>query len=217
MSTRKRTKYYVVWEGHEPGIYDNWDDAKEQVENFPGARYKSFDSLEEATEAYRGDPSEWLGIYRALGARPVKIINYDLFPEIRLDAVAVDAACSRNPGPVEYQGVRVGTGEQLFHLGPLKGGSNNIGEYIAIIHAASWLARLGDTTTPIYSDSRTALSWIRNRGSRTTIKPTADNTKIIELLNRANRWIETHTIPNPILKWDTERWGEIPADFGRKH
>lgn len=209
-------KFYVVWEGRSPGIYDNWEDAKDQVENFPGARYKAFADVETATKAFRGDPNEYLKIYKALGTRPAKVINYEAFPEIRLEAIAVDAACSRNPGPVEYQGVRVGTGERIFHLGPLEGGTNNIGEYLAIIHAAAMLEKDGDTTTPIYTDSRTALSWIRNRHSKTTIAPTENNTRLLAILARADRWIATHIIRNPIYKWDTERWGEIPADFGRK-
>ena len=215
MSSTRR-KFYVVWEGHHPGIYDNWEDAKDQVDNFPGARYKSYSNLEDATQAFRGNPSEELGIFKALGGRPIKIINYDNFPEIRLDALAVDAACAGNPGPVEYQGVWVGTGEPLFKFGPMPGGTNNIGEYLAIIHAAALFAAKGDTTTPIYTDSRTALSWIKNRKSKTSLIPNASNARILSVLERANRWIATHNIPNPILKWDTDRWGEIPADFGRK-
>ena len=216
MSNITRSKYYVVWEGRSPGIYDNWEDAKVQIENFPGARYKSFSNQDDATQAFRSDPGQYLGIYRAMGTQPVKIINYEAFPEIQLNAIAVDAACSHNPGPVEYKGVLVGTGETLFHFGPAQGGTNNIGEFLAIIHAAAMLAQKGDTTTPIYTDSRTALSWIRNRASKSTLKPTADNSYILDVLRRANRWIATHNIPNPILKWETERWGEIPADFGRK-
>lgn len=214
--SRFRSKYYVVWEGRSPGIYDNWEDAHDQISGFPEARYKSFASLEEATEAFRGDPREYMGLYRAMGTRPVKVINYESYPEIHLDAIAVDAACSHNPGPVEYQGVIVGTGQRLFHFGPLPGGTNNIGEYIALIHAAAMLAQKGDTTTPIYTDSRTALSWLRNRRSKSTLTPDGKNEKILTVLARADRWLATHTIPNPILKWNTDKWGEIPADFGRK-
>lgn len=216
MCAAVRKKFYVVWEGRSPGIYDNWDDAKDQIDNFPGAKFKAFSDQDEATTAFRGDPSEHLGIFRALGARAVKVINYENFPEIRLDAIAVDAACSHNPGPVEYRGVLVGTGQQVFHFGPLDDGTNNIGEYLAIIHAAAMFAKKGDTTTPIYTDSKTALAWVRNRRSKTSLQPTKNNAKLLEILHRANLWIATHSIPNPILKWDTERWGEIPADFGRK-
>lgn len=216
MSRRVKPKYYVVWEGHEPGVYDTWEDALEQITDYPGARHKSFGTREEAIEAFRGRPEDHLKIYRALGTRDVKVINYDAFPEIRLGAIAVDAACSRNPGPVEYQGVCVGTGERIFHVGPLEGGTNNIGEFLAIIHAAAMLAKKGDSTTPIYTDSKTALSWVRNRHSRTNLARTQQNARLFGILERANSWIQTNTIQNPILKWDTERWGEIPADFGRK-
>lgn len=216
MTTNYRTKFYVVWEGRSPGIYDNWEDAQEQIDGFPGARFKSFGNLEDATAAFRGNPEDHLKIYKAMGTRSAKVINYGAFPEIHLNAIAVDAACSRNPGPVEYQGVMVGTGQRIFHVGPLEGGSNNIGEYLAIIHAAAMFAKAGDTTTPIYTDSRTALSWVRNRRSKTTITPTAENARLMNILDRANAWIASHSIPNPIIKWETERWGEIPADFGRK-
>lgn len=214
--SNQRKKYYVVWEGHSPGIYTSWEDAKEQVENFPGARFKSFADLESATEAFRGDASEYLGFYRVLGTRPIRVVNFEAFPEIRLEGIAVDAACSHNPGPVEYQGVRVGSGEQIFHYGPLQGGTNNIGEYIAIIHAAAMLDKAGDHTTPIYSDSKTALSWVRRGHSRTQLTPDATNGELFRLLKRADDWLQTHRIVNPLLKWDTEQWGEIPADFGRK-
>lgn len=213
---RRITKYYVVWQGRAPGIYDSWDDAKDQIEGFPDARYKAFDSLETATEAFRGNPEQYMGLFKAMAQRPTKVVNYAAFPEIRLDALAVDAACAHNPGPVEYRGVSVATSQQIFHVGPLPDGSNNIGEYLAIIHAAAMLANRGDTTTPIYTDSRTALAWIRARKARTTIQPTQKNAQLMQILARANAWIATHTIVNPLLKWDTEKWGEIPADFGRK-
>lgn len=209
-------KFYVVWEGRAPGIYDSWEECEAQVTGYPGARYKGFGSQADAVAAFRGDDKSQLDIIRAIGAHRPDIINYSAFPEIRLDAIAVDGACAKNPGPMEYRGVMVATGEEVFHLGPLEGGTNNIGEYVAIIHAASLLKRRGDTTTPIYSDSRTALSWIRRGHSNTTIKPDGHNTKVIELLRRADAWLAANRIVNPIIKWDTERWGEIPADFGRK-
>jgi ribonuclease HI len=211
-----RSKFYVVWEGHAPGIYDSWEECQLQTSGYPGAKFKSFPTLEAATEAYRGDPREQLDIVRAIAAHKQEVVNYSAFPEIRLDAIAVDGACSKNPGPMEYRGVKVATGEEIFHYGPVDGGTNNIGEYVAIIHAASLLAAKGDFMTPIYSDSRTALSWIRNRHSRTAIKPSAANAQVRALLARADAWISTHNIPNPLLKWNTELWGETPADFGRK-
>lgn len=209
-------KFYVVWTGRAPGIYDSWEDCKEQVDGYPGAQYKSYSSQTAATEAFRGDPREQLAIARQLGKHIGMKIDYTIIPGIRLDAIAVDGACAHNPGPMEYRGVRVADGTEVFHFGPINGGTNNIGEYLAIIHVAALLARSGDTTTPIYSDSRTALGWIKKGHSNTHIATTAENARLLSILARADAWLATHSIPNPLLKWDTENWGEIPADFGRK-
>lgn len=216
MSTSKK-KYYVVWEGHDPGVYDNWEDAQEQITGYPGAKYKSFPSQQEAVEAYRGDPSDHIGILKSIAAhRSSSPVNYAAFPEIILDAIAVDAACSHNPGPVEYQGVMVATRQQIFHVGPLAGGTNNIGEFLAIVHCLAYLDKLGRYDIPIYSDSKTAQSWVRNRKAKTNITSTTENQYLRQLIQRAEFWLQTHELRNPIKKWDTEHWGEIPADFGRK-
>ncbi len=210
-------KYYVVWVGDHPGIYDNWQDCQLQVNNYPGARYKSYPNRELALKAYRGDPVEQMAMLRTIASHSNdNKVNYDAFPEIIQDAIAVDAACSKNPGPVEYRGVHVGTGKEIFHVGPLPGGTNNIGEFMALIHALALCEKLGRTNVPIYSDSRTAQAWVRNRKAKTTLTPTPDNARTMEIFRRAEQWISTHTPHNPIIKWDTERWGEIPADFGRK-
>lgn len=213
---KAKTKYYVVWDGLAPGIYDSWEECKAQVANYPRAKYKSFTDLETATLAYRGNPDEWRNIFKGMTKIPAQHVNYGAYPEIDLNAIAVDAACASNPGPVEYQGVRVGTGEKIFHFGPLPGGTNNIGEYLAIVHAAAMLDKAGDYITTIYSDSITAQSWIKHRHSRTKIAPTPENARILEILRRADAWVAQHLIRNPIRKWETEKWGEIPADFGRK-
>lgn len=212
-----KRKFYVVFAGYQPGIYDTWEECKAQVDGFQGARYKAYGSCEEATMAFRKEQDvEEMQFYTFLTQKREMKPNYSAFPEIRLDAIAVDGACNRNPGgDVEYQGVMVDTGEQVFHVGPYPGGSNNVGEYIGLVHALALLAQRGDTTTPIYSDSVTALSWLRRRHSRCTINFPPGN-KLKELLDRADTWVATHPIVNPVLKWNTEEWGEIPADFGRK-
>lgn len=209
-------KYYVVWAGHDTGVYDSWEECKLQVANFPGARYKSFNSRQEAIEAYRGNPEEYMSLFRGLAARKPKIMNYAAIPEIAPGSIAVDAACSHNPGPVEYQCVDISTGKRLFHVGPLAGGSNNMGEFLAIVHALAWLEKIGRPDITIYSDSRTAMAWVRNKKAKTSITPTALNAPIRQLVARAETWLQTHTPANSIQKWDTDRWGEIPADFGRK-
>lgn len=212
-----RRKFYVVWVGHSPGIYDSWDECQAQTKNFPGARFKAFDSQDAATRAFRGSPDEQKELLRSIARNAGNtVVNYEAFPEIILDAIAVDGACAKNPGPMEYQGVHVRSRRQLFHLGPLPDGTNNVAEYLALVHALAALHQAGDTTTPVYSDSRTARAWVKNRGHKSSLAPTSRNAKIFELLARADQWLQSHPLHNPVLRWDTDTWGEIPADFGRK-
>jgi ribonuclease HI len=263
----EKRKYYVVWEGRQPGVYDNWEDCKEQVFNYPKAKYMSFKSQTEAIMAFRGDGHEEENLLTLIALKnteanatapqsifdeqapagnvvsamnPTAVGNQAnvataagngapsegkgggktaprVLPlEVNPAAIAVDGACAGNPGLMEYRGVKVATGEEIFHIGPLTDGTNNVAEYLALIHALALLFRQNDSTTPIYTDSKTAVAWVRNRGCRTQLKPTERNRKIFEMLARANIWIQTHTITNPILRWNTPLWGEIPADFGRK-
>lgn len=213
-------KFYVVWEGRQPGVYDDWEDALEQVENFPGAKYKSFKSQEEAVNAFRKymeNDEIPLGDL-LLGSRTDKVDkerSYLDFPEIDLTGWAVDASCLGNPGKMEYRGVDLATGNEIFRVGPFEDATNNIGEFLAIVHALALQFQKGESHT-IYSDSATGMAWVRNRHVKTQLKPTSRNGKVFQLLQRATDWLQTHTYSVPILKWQTELWGEIPADFGRK-
>lgn len=213
----KKKKYYVVWVGHEPGIYDSWAECQLQIKNYPNARYKSFDNVHEATEAFRGDPSEQLSLIRSISThldapRGKDATDYPLY------GIAVDGACSGNPGVMEYRAVDIQTGQEIFRRGADGKliGTNNIAEYLALIHVGALLLSQGNTTMPIYSDSRTAQSWVHRRHSKTKLERTPRTALVLDLLDRADAWITTHTILNPIIKWDTDKWGEIPADFGRK-
>lgn len=211
-----RKKFYVVWEGHATGVFDSWEECELQTKGYPGAKFKSFDSQEAAVEAYRGSYESQMELLKSIASHRPAPVDYTRFPEIQLDSLAVDAACSKNPGPVEYQGVWVRTGERIFHVGPLEGGSNNIGEYLALVHGLALLKSQGRHNTPIYTDSRTARSWVRKGQPKTSIVRTPQNARLFEMLDRATAWLAANTFSNPILTWDTPVWGEIPADFGRK-
>lgn len=214
--SQPKKKYYTVWAGWDTGVFDSWEECQLQINGFKGARYKSFDTQAAAVNAYRGNPDEYIGIIRKVFTHAAAPVNYAAIPEIRRDAIAVDGACAHNPGPMEYRGVRVADGSELFHIGPLDDGTNNVGEYLALVHALALLDKQGDHLTPIYSDSRTALSWLKNRGHKSKLARTPRNARIFEMLTRADAWVQSHSILNPVLKWDTDNWGEIPADFGRK-
>jgi len=210
-----RRKWYVVWQGTEPGICDSWAECELRVKGFPGARYKAFDSQQEAVEAFRNDPGE-MEILRAIARAPREYVNYEAVPEIVRDSIAVDGACAGNPGVMEYRGVDVPTGAELFHQGPFQQATNNIGEFLAIVHALALFHNQGNDHTAIYSDSKTAMAWIRAKKCRTKLARTDANARLFDIIARAERWLATHSWRNAILKWETDKWGEIPADFGRK-
>lgn len=132
-----------------------------------------------------------------------------------INAWAVDAACSGNPGPMEYRGVDLATGEQIFHFGPVYG-TNNIGEFLAIVHALALMDKEGIRDKAIYSDSVNALLWVRKKQCKTKLRRDASTEQLYQIIARAETWLRTHTVTTPILKWETAKWGECPADFGRK-
>lgn len=214
MASEKR-KWYVVWQGTEPGICDSWAECELRVKGYPGARYKAYYSQQEAVEAFRNDPGE-MEILRAIARAPREFVNYEAIPGIVRDSIAVDGACSGNPGVMEYRGVDVPTGVELFRQGPFPDATNNIGEFLAIVHALALFHNQGNDHTAIYTDSKTALAWIRAKQCRTKLAHTDANARLFEIIARAERWLMTHTWPNALLKWNTSEWGEIPADFGRK-
>ena len=137
-----------------------------------------------------------------------------LHPAVTADAWAVDAACSGNPGPMEYQAIDLATGQRVFHFGPIKG-TNNIGEFLAIVHALALMQKMGISKT-IYSDSYNAILWVNKKHCKTKLERTAETEQLYQIIARAENWLRTHNYCNPIIKWETQKWGEVPADFGRK-
>lgn len=206
-----KQKYYVVWRGNKPGIYTSWEDCKKQVTGFDSAHYKSFTSAEEAKQAFK--KSYWEIIQRK-GKRDLQELTGKDKPI--LNSISVDAACKGNPGPLEYQGVYTDTETLLFKRGPYEMGTVNIGEFLAIVLGMAWLKKNKITDMPIYSDSRTAMAWVRNKRVNTKLKKTAENAVLFDALNKAVEWLKTNNPPYKVLKWNTKEWGEIPADYGRK-
>jgi Predicted double-stranded RNA/RNA-DNA hybrid binding protein len=116
---------------------------------------------------------------------------------------------------MEYRGVYIPTGQEIFHIGPLRKGTNNIGEFLALVHGLAFLKQKG-SDIPIYSDSRNAISWVKKKKCKTQLEREKCNEPIFDLIERAEKWLKTNTYTTEILKWETKEWGEIPADFGRK-
>lgn len=229
-----KPRYYVVWAGREPGIYRDWARCKAQVDGFSGAEYKSFASAVEAERAWiegggdpvpldepgevgdaglADDPAPRAAEGRRAAPSPLVVVRGD--GRTPPGSIAVDAACSGNPGPMEYRGVDIDSGEQLFHVGPMQG-TNNIGEFLAIVHGLAWLQRNG-RPGPIYSDSTIAIGWVGRGTAKTTLARNVSTEPAWQLLARAQLWLRQGAPRGvEIRKWPTRRWGEIPADFGRK-
>ncbi|MDR0828929.1 MAG: reverse transcriptase-like protein [Prevotellaceae bacterium] len=131
------------------------------------------------------------------------------------DSICVDASTSGNPGPTEYRGVDFRTGKVLFNY-KLGVATNNIGEFLAIVHALALCKQQNLSVSVIYSDSVSAIAWVRNKKAKTQFDRNEKTEKVYDLIFRAEQWLKTNTTDISILKWDTENWGEIPADYGRK-
>lgn len=212
--SKNKSKYYVVWVGQNPGIYESWQKCQEQIKGFPNARYKSFKSLEEAELAFSGSALEHMSSTKK-SSTITKGLEF-FKDEIEENSICVDAACSNNPGLMEYRGVNTWTKDEIFRIGPLEDGTNNIGEFLALVHALALLKQENDNEKVVYTDSKTAMSWVRNKKVKSTLQKTGKNNTIFILLERAIKWLQKNQYKNQILKWNTEKWGEIPADFGRK-
>ncbi|MBU5465763.1 ribonuclease H family protein [Virgibacillus sp. MSJ-26] len=211
-------KYYVVWSGKKTGIFETWEECKKQVIGVKGAKYKSFPSKKEAEDAFKrghaqttNPPTKSKTKNSTTSSRAPEQPDSTYIEE----SISVDAACSGNPGLMEYKGVYTKNGEELFHYGPVQHGTNNIGEFLAIVHALAWMKEK-NSDFPVYSDSKIAIGWVRKRKANTTIPRDSSTEHLWKLIDRAVKWLNNNTYRNKILKWETRFWGESKADFGRK-
>lgn len=211
-----KNRFYVVWQGRNPGVYSRWEDCKKEIEGSKGAKYKGFPDRTSAERAFMEGPDNYWG------KEITPMMDLSMVKEKPVSpAVAVDAACSGNPGKMEYQGVLVDFSTtptkklDLFKSPVFENGTNNIGEFLAIVHAVALQKKEG-WHFPVYSDSYNAQLWVKQKKCKTKLQRNADNEYLFQLIERAEKWLENNTIDVPILKWKTEIWGEIPADFGRK-
>lgn len=230
----KKQKYYVVWQGNKPGIYNSWDECKCQINGVAGAKYKSYESLPLAEQAFRVGPEMSIGVSTNKEERKAQskcpgslildvdnngmtIIKPSIPPTVSvpiLNSLAVDAACSGNPGVMEYQGVYVASRTRMFHF-KMPMGTNNIGEFLAIVHGLAYLKK-NNLQMVLYSDSVNAINWVRVKQCRTKLPLTSQTAPLYDIIHRAENWLRNNIYTTEIRKWDTDSWGEIPADFNRK-
>lgn len=211
----KAQKYYVVWKGAKQGIFTSWEECKKQISGFPNAKYKSFPNRRIAEKAYEEGYENYKDLVSDFSPMELLPEQSELVGKPEFDSIAVDAACSGNPGILEYRGVETSTGKEIFRQGPFPEGTVNIGEFLALVHGLAYLKQK-NRDVPIYSDSAIAMKWVRFKKARTKLEQNETNKALFDLVERAEKWLAENEYQNRILKWLTQHWGEIPADFGRK-
>ena len=204
--------FFLVSQGAAPGIYPTWIECQKQIAGFEGAVYKSFPTFEQAKKAFSENPYKHIG-----NNKPAVQLLVGDFKNHKIikNSISVDGAWNTVTGDAEYRGVNTATKEELFRKGPYADGTNNIMEFLAIVHALAYCKKHA-LTVPIYSDSVTALSWIKKKKAKTKLENSGRNHELFDLINRAEKWLNENPWSNKLLKWDTQHWGENPADFGRK-
>lgn len=208
----KNKKHYVVWKGKRPGIYKTWKECKAMILGFKNPQYRAFPNMEQAQEAFRNN---YWAYQNKKKAQDTNVEELAKTGKISFNSIAVDAASSGNPGIMEYRGVDTKTKKVLFHVGPFPLGTNNIGEFLALVHGLAFLHQ-HKSNRIIYSDSRIAMGWVRKKKCKTTLPINAKTAKLHEMIKRAEAWLKSTDYNTTIVKWETSAWGEIPADFGRK-
>ncbi len=162
-------KYYVVWHGRESGIFKDWPSCKRQIEHFPGARYKSFKTMQEAEDAFRGSPG-------TTSTNPQRVATFKKAPGVKTYSAAeikqiqvdtkiyTDGGCEPNPGKAG-SGLAVYRNEQLAELwyglyNPK--GTNNTAELNALHQALNIAGQeLKDQrSVVIFCDSKYAIQCI---------------------------------------------------------
>ena len=205
-------KYYVVRKGRKEGIYNNRNEAKSHIDGYPGAKYKSFPTLESAQQAYENNFITSKGIY---SPDHLRILMGEDFQ----NSITTDAACPSNPWPIEYRGVVTDGQKEIFNIWPLSGGSTNIAEYLGIVHGLAWITQNNTHHTILYSDSKIAIGRVERNILNTTIKENDSNTELWNHICNAQERLSDNPTRSSLItlkKRPTKLWGQIPADFGRK-
>lgn len=208
-----KSKFYVVWKGRQIGVFNTWEECNKQIFGFPQAVYKSFKTIQLAEQAFKSSSKEFIGkdIFETeLTEEQIKLIGKPIE-----ESISVDGAWNTITGIVEYQGVHTTTKKELFRMGPFEDGTINIVEFLGIVHALAY-CKQNKINCPIYSDSRNAIAWVRDKDVRTLHEKSDKNKKLFDLIERALKWLKENEYQNQVLKWETKAWGENPADFGRK-
>jgi ribonuclease HI len=192
----KNRSFYVVFKGRVEGIYETWAECEVHTKGFAGAKYKKYSSWHLAEAAYQNYHKE------------ITTTEEQAYP---LSGLCVDGACD-DSGNFEFRCVDLESGKIIHPSLRMKGGTNNVAEFLGLVWALAYCKKRS-LVTRVYSDSVTAIAWVRNKHARSTVNVSVE---VKSLLSKAQEWLQNNNSTSPVIKWRTDIWGEIPADYGRK-
>lgn len=200
------SKYYVIFNTENRGIYDTWGECQEKTKGVSGVKFKSFKNRSLAETALNEN------LIESKENEKIK----DLFPKI---GFATDGACNVKKRIGQYQIYDLEKNKMIFTSKEFENTTNNQMEFLALMHALilcedlKVLEDIKYDNYPIYTDSITAISWLKNNKLNSNIDyDSIVGKEIKKMLN----WLKNNQYNNKIIKWETKNLGEIPADFGRK-
>lgn len=124
--------------------------------------------------------------------------------------IATDGAHSTRERLTRFRAVDLSSGKELFREST-GNWTNNVGEFLGIVAAVKYIIEHPDMPRVIYSDSKTAITWYRDR--RTASSRHCPALLKAEIFLKV---MEEKTRDIRVEYWDNRLWGENPADFGNK-
>lgn len=195
-------KFYAVAKGRKPGIYDNWPEAKGQIDGYAGAVYKGFPSRREAEEWMKNPVLKRI----PFSAIPSENTGGDSIPKDGEITIYTDGGSSGNPGPGGFGVVIIINGEKTELSGGFRLTTNNRMELMGVIAA---LRELGQTEMPItlYTDSSYVVNgvtkgwaekWRKNNWIKSDKQPAINSDlwgELLDLIKHLNikfMWVKGH-------------------------
>lgn len=211
-----KNKFYVVWKGRDTGIFTSWSEVNELIKGFSGAEYKSYADQETAElEFSLGSPKGRSNDENHTTTK-LKEEPSDDHKAPDHECLTVDGSYLGGKKIMQYRCVWNQSKEEVFSTKPIEGGNQNIAEFLALVGAMKYRVSTKQYDLHIYSDSQTALSWVRNCKIKSSYDLSQLDEVVQERIYGALKFIAKSGVRKNLYKWDSALWGDIPADYGRK-
>lgn len=194
------SKYYVVWRGHSPGIYENWNACKAQVKGFKYSYYRVFPTFKSANEAFG------LSLTEFKRRQQFKENTFNLRP----NSIVVSSKYEEKNMETVFTAFKVGDPPEILFRTAICGKStHNIVQFLALAASIKYCYENG-LKSPIYSDNPVALKWIRDRKINSQVIRSDRNQEVFDLVDEAIYWLNCNSYNNQLIEWDVEKHGYLP-------